>query len=159
MINKLLNKFRSTIYVQIWENRIRVVDYNNNHCFDEQPLVAIEVYKKGKNKVLAVGNNVKSPSFKNCLIMNPFSHPRCLLLDFEVAEKLIQKVIKSFYKNQFYFLPPFIIIHPMEKLDGGLTQVEKRAFKELGYGAGGIDVVVYEGETLLRKDINYYQQT
>lgn len=40
MIRSFIDKFGSTLYVQIWENRIRVVD--TNELFDEKPLLQIE---------------------------------------------------------------------------------------------------------------------
>jgi rod shape-determining protein MreB len=43
----------------------------------------------------------------------------------------------------------------MEKLEGGLTIVEERAFKELAIGAGARDVIVYQGSELTIHDFNF----
>jgi rod shape-determining protein MreB len=43
----------------------------------------------------------------------------------------------------------------MEKTEGGLTIIEKRAFQELAISAGAYDVVVYLGNEIFIKDFNY----
>ena len=59
MIRSFINKFGSTLYVQIWENRIRVVDINSNEFFDEKPLLQIETRSNGAKEVTAYGNNAQ----------------------------------------------------------------------------------------------------
>ena len=77
-----------TIYIQIWENRIKVVDTVSGVVFDEAPLVAIETTKNGQKVIIAVGNSAESiNSNSNVIVVNPFSHPRALLNDFCVAMK------------------------------------------------------------------------
>jgi len=80
MIRSFINKFGSTLYVQIWENRIRVIDVETNKAFDEKPLLQIETKSNGAKDVTTFGNNAYiNPT-------NPFSHPRALLNDFFVGE-------------------------------------------------------------------------
>ncbi|WP_247670717.1 hypothetical protein [Alteromonas sp. MMG017] len=43
----------------------------------------------------------------------------------------------------------------MEKTEGGLTMIEKRAFKELAIGAGAIAVKIYTGSALSLEKINF----
>lgn len=43
---------------------------------------------------------------------------------------------------------PHVLIHPMAMTEGGLRQVEERAFTELAYGAGAGLAVVWAGEAL-----------
>jgi len=40
------------------------------------------------------------------------------------------------------------MIHPTENIEGGLTQIEQRAFRELGMAAGGCQVKVWDGPEL-----------
>ena len=150
MFRSLINKFGSTLYVQIWENRIRVVNVETNEVFDEKPLLQIEMGKNGAKDVTAFGNN----AFINPL--NPFSHPRALLCDFFIAERLLQLIVKKLLGKKFILCAPAIIIHPMEKNEGGLTMIEIRAFKEMGLGAGGRDVAIYQGKSTLElSQINF----
>jgi rod shape-determining protein MreB len=41
-----------------------------------------------------------------------------------------------------------VVIHPLEKIEGGLSQVEERLFHELAVGAGASKVVVWAGAPL-----------
>jgi rod shape-determining protein MreB len=143
MIRSFINKFGSTLYVQIWENRIRVVDINSNEFFDEKPLLQIETRSNGAKEVTAYGNNAQNKA------LNPFSHPRALLKDFFVAERLLQIIVKKLIGKKFITAAPEIIIHPMEKTEGGLTMIEIRAFREMGLGAGGRAVAIYQGKSTL----------
>ena len=43
----------------------------------------------------------------------------------------------------------------MERLEGGITDIELRVFKELAYGAGARDVVVYVGPTISTENFNF----
>ena len=60
MIRSFINTFGSTLYVQIWENRIRVVDINSNEFFDEKPLLQIETRNKWGQMTLFLYCNVLS---------------------------------------------------------------------------------------------------
>ncbi len=80
MIRNFINKWGTTLYVQIWENRIKVTDINTNKIFDEKPLVQVEVKKNGVHVITAIGDAANFNS------TNPFSHPRVLFADFFVAE-------------------------------------------------------------------------
>ena len=46
-------------------------------------------------------------------------------------------------------LSPWVLMHPMELIQGGITQVESRALIELAAGSGAKRVGVWEGEELL----------
>jgi len=150
MIRNIINKFGTVLYVQIWENRIKVIDIETSLVFDEKPYLELSEINNGKRNVIAFGNKANKDS------LNPFSHPRVLFSDFEVAERLLQLIIKKLLGENLFFKPaPAIIIHPMEKLEGGVTMIEVRAFKELAYGAGARDAFVYHGQVLEASTINY----
>jgi len=88
--------------------------------------------------------------------VNPFSHPRSLLNDFYNAERLLQAIVKKLTGKKFISPAPAIIIHPMEKIEGGLTSIEIRAFKEMAYGAGAREVAIYQAKEALKdSEINF----
>ena len=43
---------------------------------------------------------------------------------------------------------PEVIMHPMEKLEGGITDIECRVYRELALGAGAIEVHLHVGDEL-----------
>ena len=149
MIKNIINKFGTILYVQIWENRIKVSDVMTSKGFDEKPLVELDLTKKNNIRVVAFGNEAGATS------VNPFSHPRVLFSDFSVGEKLLQLIIFRMLGSTFFSPSPAIVIHPMEKTEGGLTVIEIRAFRELGLGAGARDVVVYQGKPLHVQTIDF----
>ena len=124
MLTNLFKKFRTTLYVQIWEKRIKVTHIQTQKVYDQQPLVAIETNTKGKKIVAALGNAARSFESKdNTIVVNPFSHPRVLFSDFEIAEKLLQHIILTLSERKYFAPSPEIVIHPMEKTEGGLTMI------------------------------------
>ena len=149
MIKNIINKFGVTLYVQIWENRIKVSDVNSTNVFDEKPLVELDTTNKNKIRVTKFGNEAGTNA------VNPFSHPRVLLSDFGVGEKLLQLIFNRMLDNHFFSPQPAVVIHPMVKTEGGLTDVEIRAFRELCLGAGARDVVVYVGKPLHIQTIDF----
>lgn len=152
MLKKIADKFSTTLYVQIWEKRIRVLDINSGEVFDEKPLVQIDTNKDGSKKVIAVGNQV----YQNGV--NPFSHPRSLLNDFYIAESLLQFIVKKLVGKKLLAASPVMIIHPMEKTEGGLTLIEERAFLEMAMGAGARQVAFYQGDKALEpQEINFQE--
>lgn len=156
MLKRLSNKFSPRLYAQIWENRIRVTNLESGDVYEEQPLMAIETNDKGERIIAAIGNSARSSALSsNTIIVNPFSHPRALLSDFQVAEKLLQHIVSLMLRKKFLSPTPLMVIHPMEKTEGGLTMIEKRAFRELALGAGAREVVVFEGPQIERHNFDY----
>lgn len=156
MFNKIFNNLSPVVYVQIWENRIKATEITSGNIYDEKPFIAIKKNDKGEEIVTCVGNNAEL--LKNELdtkIINPFSHPRALISNFVAAEKVLQHIIHTLSKHKFLAASPLTVIHPMEKLEGGLTQIELRAFKELALGAGSRESVVYQGSELNIYNFNY----
>lgn len=100
-------------------------------------------------------NQADSAVESNAVIVNPFSHPRTLLKDFIVAEKLLQHAFGTLLGKKLMAPAPAVVIHPMEKTEGGLTEVERKAFRELAMGAGARAVVVHEGEELYPRSIKF----
>ena len=106
--------------------------------------------KKEKQRVVsAIGIEALSEALKsNTELINPFHHPRTLLSNFEVGESLVKHIVKVIIGKKWYTPLPTIVIHPMEKNEGGLTELETRGFLELAYSAGARDAFVHEGKEL-----------
>ncbi len=144
MIRQLYNNFGTTLYIQIWEKRLKIVNIKTGKIFDEQPLIAIQSTDEKNSVVLGIGSKASSYSVSSkTKITNPFSHPRVLCSDFLLAEKILQGAITSVIDRKIFTPAPAVVIHPMEKLEGGLTMVEVRVFRELGLGAGARQVVIH----------------
>ena len=149
MIKQLLNRLGATLYVQIWADRIRMTDANTGQVHDEVPRVHYQVRRNGRFKVLAFGREAGAEA------VNPFAHPRSLFADFIAGELLLNAMLKRYQSRHVLSPSPNIIIHPMEKTEGGLTTIEIRAFREMALGAGARGVVVYQGDELQSGQIDF----
>ncbi|RJR18757.1 MAG: hypothetical protein C4581_06080 [Nitrospiraceae bacterium] len=77
---------------------------------------------------------------------SPFTSERLLIGNFSAAQTLLKKGLKIVMGKKFY--PPAILMHPIEKIDGGLSQVEERVLKDLAIITGARNVVVWVGHEL-----------
>ena len=80
----------------------------------------------------------------------PFSNQRLLVADFAAAQHLLQRGIKTLLPMRFMRLsrPPQLLIQPLERCEGGLSQVEERLLLELGLGCGARKVRLHLGAEL-----------
>lgn len=74
----------------------------------------------------------------------PFSHARMLLANFTNADALMKKGLGDLKG----LTAPVVVVHPLETLEGGLTEIEERAFQELAVGAGAGRALVWVGAEL-----------
>ncbi len=136
-------------YVQVSAEQLVFKNVQTGQIITDVPLVAFDI--ANPNKVIAIGENAKQyQNHPNYKVIEPFSHPRLLLADFMAGEKLLQYIFSTQLPR--LSLAPKVILHPMEKLEGGLTEVEERALKELCHGAGARQCLIYVGHSLLHQD-------
>lgn len=136
------------MYVRIWKNRISVRDVRTGEQFNDEPLIAFE--NGPRKKVVAVGREARreATSRADLNIGNGFDHPRSILGDFVLAEKALRHAFGQLYKERYFQPSPVVVMHPIEKLDGGLTDIERRALLELAEGAGARKAYVWTGREL-----------
>jgi len=82
---------------------------------------------------------------------SPFTSERLLVGDFMVAQTLLKKGLKIVMGKKFF--PPVILMHPIEKISGGLSQVEERVLKDLAIIAGAQKAVLWVGHELTDEDV------
>ena len=155
MLNRILSRFASVLYVQIWADRIKVTDVSNNESFDDSPIVVIQTAQNGVKTISGIGKKASQVLKPNEVAVNPFSHPRVLFSDFYVGEKLLQHAFNQLSNIKSLRPRPKVIVHPMEKTEGGLTMIEDRAFRELAIGAGAIEVKLYTGNPLSTATLDF----
>lgn len=126
--------FGTTIYVQIWENRIRVVDLKAQRSFDERPLLKVEMRGAKVARVVAFGNAVTDNTEAGDII-NPFSHPRSLIGDHYAAEHLLKLIVSRLCGHRLLCPIAAAIIQPMEKVED-LTTLEILGLKQIGVAMG-----------------------
>ena len=155
IITFIRGKLSNDLYIQVWENRLKISSIQSNEVYDQEPLMAIETKSNGEKLVFDIGSSCKNLDHRKYKIVNPFSHPRVLLGDFYVAEKIVQHAVKEIHKNRYIAPAPRVIFQPMEKIEGGLSAVEERAFRELCMGAGAREVLIYLGDELSLYNLDF----
>lgn len=155
MIKALVSRWQNILYVQIWAHQIQVTNVRTGAVYVDEPLVALKTLAKGRQTVYAVGAKAHQLVGQTSLtVVNPFDHPRQLLAEFEVAVSLLRYLFKLAMASNRLGLPPAVVIQPMERVEGGLTGIERRAWHELAMASGARDVVVHCGPPLDREQID-----
>lgn len=151
MFKTLMNSVRRIVYVRISSERVSMQS-NDGLYWEADPCVGVKT--EGTTKIISVIKD--GTSYKNfegvSFWVNPFEHPRSIIADFTVGEQLLNHGLRTMLQSLGGFLmtvPALVILHPLEKTEGGLTEVEKRALKELGLGVGFRECLVYTGPALV----------
>lgn len=143
---------QAVFYVQISPDRLVVRNVNTGESIAEVPEVALSL--GSKRRLLAVGLNARVVAAEQAAeLVNPFAHPRTLVSDFSTADLLLKHQVRKLQGKSFFAPLPRIVIHPMGSPDGGFTQVERRAFRELAMGAGATRVNVWSGRALSDQEV------
>lgn len=143
-------------YLRIGPEKISIRDVRRGTILEEVAAIAIGG-AQGKKRVLAVGREALSIARTDAgtELHYPFRHPRVPFGDYTVAEKLMQYVMRKFMAwNGFMWPTARVIVHPLHQLEGGLTQIEHRAFRELVENAGVRLAVIYAGADLSDRQID-----
>ena len=150
----MLKIFHNTIYIRLVPDCITLLHVESGLEISDIPAIAIES-KKGKSLIIAAGRDtVAASALPNVTVCNGFKHPRTLLADFTIAERTLRYFVKKVMPKTWFMPSPTIILHPQAVLEGGLTQIEIRAFAELAAVVGAKRVFVWEGEVLSNENLS-----
>jgi hypothetical protein len=105
------------------------------------------VYVKVRRNQFRV-RNLKSGVEATVLAQTPFTTTRLLVGQFVVAQNTLKEALKQVSKESLFAFSPYIVIHPLEMVEGGLSEIEERIFREVAIGAGASKVVVWFGHEL-----------
>lgn len=134
-------------YVRKSRQRLKVRDASSDRFFDDEPLVGLS--ESDPPKIEAIGANARALK----RFTNPFAHPRVLVSNYAVAEKLLQHAFRLVSKGFWLRAAPVAVMHVTEDLEGGLTDVERRALRDLAAGAGARMAYVWEGRELTNEEL------
>jgi len=100
-------------------------------------------------RVMAVGIMAKPFSTGPLVtVVNPFLHPRSILGDYRVADLLLRQFMLEVVPTRYAMLPCVVVIHPKVDPEGGFTEIEVRALRELAMSIGAGTVIVWHGSDL-----------
>jgi len=78
----------------------------------------------------------------------PFTTRRLLVGQFAAAERSLKRGLTELFAGSWFSPSPVVVIQPMEMIEGGLSEIEDRALRELVMGAGARKVVIWIGHEL-----------
>lgn len=89
----------------------------------------------------------------------PFTTTRLLVGQFREAESLLRQAIREIGNGGLFRVSPVVVVHPTEMVDGGLSEIEERVYRELAMGAGARRVFVHIGRRLTDAEVVAVSQT
>ena len=138
--------FSYDLLIELSEKHLVIKAFGSDVQYSDEPYIAIETIK-GNDIIKDIGASAKNLVGSDIKVSNPFQHARSFVSDFFLAEKVIQHGIQTIHKGSFRAAPR-VIIHQLEKTEGGLTSIEERVLRELAVGAGAREVLIYLGERI-----------
>lgn len=96
--------------------------------------------------------NIGSGATSDIMPPEPFSHPRALVGNFTVAEMAVKAALAE-VKGTKLFHTTRVLMHAMDRIEGGMTQIERRVLREMALGAGAGKVDIWEGHVLTDDEV------
>ncbi len=140
MFKKLLGVFSNDLAIDLGTANTLVLVKGKGIVINEPSVVAIQYDKRGRENILAVGQEAKDMVGKtpgNIKAIRPMRDG--VIADFNVTEMMIRYFIEKVHNRKGLFSPRIIICVPF-----GLTQVERKAVKESAMSAGAREVHLIE---------------
>jgi rod shape-determining protein MreB and related proteins len=139
IFSKLMGLFSADMAIDLGTANTLVYVRGKGIVLNEPSVVAI-MDQRGKQKVLAVGEEAKQMVGKtpgNIRAIRPMKDG--VIADFEIAEEMIKHFIRKVHKRRSFISPQIIICVP-----SGATPVERRAIQDSAENAGAREVFLIE---------------
>jgi rod shape-determining protein MreB len=149
----MLSFFSPLVYIQISPNLLTLKNLKTGLEISEVAEIALSLPPKPK-VILGAGAEARLASASEpAQLIQPFAHPRSLVSDFASAEALIRIQLQRVLGKGWLRVAPSVVMHPLGNPDGGFTQVELRAFREMALGAGASTARVWTGRPLANHEL------
>ena len=140
IINKILGAFSNDLAIDLGTANTIVIARGKGIVINEPSVVAVQMTRGGRRKLLAVGKEAKEMVGKtpeSIQAIRPLKEG--VIADFEITEEMIRYFIKKAHNRSSFIRPRIIICVPY-----GLTQVERKAVKTSAMNAGAREVLLIE---------------
>jgi len=136
-------------YLRFNRDRVSVRNVSTGEVVE----VAAKLGLDAADIILSVGDPIDPSAVRE---LRPFQHPRVLIDDFAGGEKIVQFAFWRLYGKRGIRPSPIVVMHPDLELDGGVTQIEARALREMAEGAGARRVYLHYGQALTDEEVSDY---
>jgi len=140
IVNKILGIFSNDLAIDLGTANTIVMAKGKGIVINEPSVVAVQMTRSGRRKLLAVGKEAKEMVGKtpeSIQAIRPLKEG--VIADFEITEEMIRYFIKKAHNRSSFIRPRIIICVPY-----GLTQVERKAVKTSAMNAGAREVLLIE---------------
>ncbi len=140
IVNKILGIFSNDLAIDLGTANTIVIARGKGIVINEPSVVAVQMTRGGRRKLLAVGAEAKNMIGKtpeSIQAIRPLKEG--VIADFEITEEMIRYFIKKAHNRSSFIRPRIIICVPY-----GLTQVERKAVKTSAMNAGAREVLLIE---------------
>ena len=140
IVNKILGIFSNDLAIDLGTANTIVMAKGKGIVINEPSVVAVQMTRGGRRKLLAVGGEAKEMVGKtpeSIQAIRPLKEG--VIADFEITEEMIRYFIKKAHNRSSFIRPRIIICVPY-----GLTQVERKAVKTSAMNAGAREVLLIE---------------
>jgi rod shape-determining protein MreB len=152
----MLSSFQPILYIQISPERVCVRNVKTGKTVSE--LAEIAVTTQAKPVIRAIGSAARLAGAEpGVALVKPFAHPRSLVSDFTLGEHVLKEMIHRCLGRSLFSISPAIILHLMGDPEGGFTQVEIRAFREMTLACGAAQVTLWQGRNLTDQELQSRQ--
>ena len=80
-----------------------------------------------------------------------FSNSRLLVANTTLVTGIVKQGMRTILAK--FGIAPTIVMHPLEMVEGGLSEVEERSLSDIGYAVGALRVVVVTGPELSDSEV------
>ncbi len=133
-------------YLKIRPERVSIRNVSTGESVDVVPKLSLD----RTNTILSVGDPVDPTAAR---VLMPFQHPRTLIGSFIGGRKIVQYVFRKLFGKSLFSPSPIVVVHPDVELDGGLTEIEARALREMVEDAGARKVYLHYGRHLTDQEV------
>lgn len=133
-------------YLRLNRERVSVRNVSNGNTVE----IPAKIGLSDSNTLLSIGEPVDPTAAR---ILVPFQHPRILIEDFTGGETIVKHAFRELSGKLAFAPAPIVVVHPDIELDGGLTQIEARALREMVEGAGARQVYLHYGRQLTDQEV------
>lgn len=142
--------FLSTdIYVQAKRSWMSLVDLKTEREVSSSTLIALPLRERGRPELVSDINRAETAAARGAIeLLDGFGHDRVFVGDFEAAEYALKLLLKR-VKPAWWRRVDHILFHVQREMAGGLTEVEKRAIRDLCLYVGAKHVRLYLKPTTL----------
>jgi len=140
ILNKFFGLFSNDLAIDLGTANTIVIAKGKGIIINEPSVVAVQMTKQGRRKLLAVGQEAKDMVGKtpqSIQAIRPLKEG--VIADFEITEEMIRYFIKKSHNRSSFIRPRIVICVPY-----GLTQVERKAVKTSAINAGAREVLLVE---------------